>query len=93
MIEDASTLTKPYDNEVTEDKLNYLIDEKLSNFVTIQEKKMEEARNQMASTIVNDVKNTLRQFEERMLKLGEIITNNTTGMFQNGNLIQAPLAS
>ena len=39
MIEDASTLTKPYDNEVTEDKLNYLIDEKLSNFVTIQEKK------------------------------------------------------
>ena len=38
MIEDASTLTKPYDNEVTEDKLNYLIDEKLSNFVTIQEK-------------------------------------------------------
>ena len=38
MIKDASTLTKPYDNEVTEDKLNYLIDEKLSNFVTIQEK-------------------------------------------------------
>ena len=39
MIKDASTLTKPYDNEITEDKLNYLIDEKLSNFVTIQEKK------------------------------------------------------
>ena len=54
---------------------------------------MEEARNRMASTIVNDVKNTLRQFEERMLKLGEKITNNTTGMFQKGNLIQTPLPS